>query len=326
MNEIKIVTQYSLEEGVVARYERRTLSSDVDWPLTENTVPRKVSDFDLWVHRFPQFNKSYRLIHRHAEYEICYIPGDRGAYLINDHQYTIEPGDVFIVNGNEFHQPILDQCGKHGAFVIYFLPRLIKDFSSNSELLDYFLFSSHYRINRIRNNAILPELVKELAKTFHINPQPPLWQTQCRGILTHILAIIASECDQQLNDIDAASPQNPEIGKPGVKGLIRFREVIQYISNHLHRKIENAVLYRIAGLSRSQFCRLFKESFGLSVSEYIQRERINRAKCLLRSTPLSITEIAYASGFNWPGFFNETFRKHTAMNPTQYRMDEAGKK
>src|SRR5690606_36735375 len=101
-----------------------------------------------------------------------------------------------------------------------------------------------------------------------------------------------------------------------------FDTTLEYIQANLHREINARELYRIAGFSRTRFCTKFKSCFGMTVSAYIQQARLARAKELLTHTSLSVTEIAYASGFNWPSFFNRTFKRETGMSPSQFRRRE----
>ena len=81
-------------------------------------------------------------------------------------------------------------------------------------------------------------------------------------------------------------------------------------------------LARVSGVSEAHFARSFKEAFGLPPHRYLLTRRIERAKALLRDTELSITEIAFETGWNSLGTFGRIFRDITGESPGQLRARE----
>jgi len=71
-----------------------------------------------------------------------------------------------------------------------------------------------------------------------------------------------------------------------------------------------------------QFRKLFKRVTGLNPVRFIQRRRVERACVMLRTTTLSIEQIAEACGFSDPPFFFRIFRLWTGTSPNQYRSAE----
>jgi AraC-like DNA-binding protein len=74
-----------------------------------------------------------------------------------------------------------------------------------------------------------------------------------------------------------------------------------------------------AGMSPSHFSRMFKKVMGLSYQEYLNSCRVTKAKDLLRTSALSVTEIAISLGFSDPTGFGRIFRKLTGQTPSSYR-------
>lgn len=72
-------------------------------------------------------------------------------------------------------------------------------------------------------------------------------------------------------------------------------------------------------LSSNYFGDLIKKETGKTPQEYIQNKIIDLAKELILGTDKSITEIAYAMGFQYSQHFNRTFKKHTGITPSEYR-------
>lgn len=68
--------------------------------------------------------------------------------------------------------------------------------------------------------------------------------------------------------------------------------------------------------------RAVKEVTGKSTTSHITERIITEAKALLQHTDWSISEIAYALGFDYPTYFNNFFKKITGTNPTAFRLSE----
>ena len=81
-------------------------------------------------------------------------------------------------------------------------------------------------------------------------------------------------------------------------------------------------LARVSGISEAHFARSFKEAFGIPPHRYLLTRRIERATALLRETDLSITEIAFRTGWRSLGTFGRTFRDITGKNPGEIRECE----
>jgi AraC-like DNA-binding protein len=92
-----------------------------------------------------------------------------------------------------------------------------------------------------------------------------------------------------------------------------------YIEAHLSDSIELMQLSAIAGLSVFHFARQFKQSAGVSPHYYLVGRRIERAKELLAETDLSLSEIAFATGFSDQSHLTRHFRQMIGVAPGQFR-------
>lgn len=85
-------------------------------------------------------------------------------------------------------------------------------------------------------------------------------------------------------------------------------------------------LAEVAGqvnLSPSHFCTVFSHETGKTFKEYLTEIRIQRAREMLRTTPLKSFEIAEMIGYSDPHYFSFVFRKHTGLSPTGFRDQAA---
>ncbi len=102
---------------------------------------------------------------------------------------------------------------------------------------------------------------------------------------------------------------------------LRFRQVIEYMQNHLSDKITIDSLAEIAGMNRYHFIRTFRSAFSQSPYDYLTDLRIERASQLLQQNSLPAAEIASQCGFFSASRFSAAFKLATGMTPSQYRIN-----
>jgi len=114
---------------------------------------------------------------------------------------------------------------------------------------------------------------------------------------------------------------SPDRQKPVDKTLneAALNRVIEYIDTYTDEKIDIEQLASLANVSRFHFSRLFKTSTGLAPYQYVVKHRIEKAKNMLHSTPVSIAEVSIASGFSSQSHFTEVFRRVVGTTPSEYR-------
>lgn len=140
-------------------------------------------------------------------------------------------------------------------------------------------------------------------------------EEQYEGMIT-ILAVFAghlSELAERL--ILEQRHSEPEV-------VVKAR---QYVSAHLAEKIELADVAKHVNMSLHHFCKVFKQSTGLTFKQYLTRRRVEWAKCRLRKPDARVTEIAYDVGFGSLSQFNRSFQQLAGSSPTEWRSRERRK-
>lgn len=93
------------------------------------------------------------------------------------------------------------------------------------------------------------------------------------------------------------------------------------IKLHLYSNLSVTELSKLSHLSLSSFKREFKKEFNDSPLNYIVTKKIEKAQELLRITEMSISEIAFETGFNDPHYFTRIFKKRIGTSPSNYRQN-----
>lgn len=104
------------------------------------------------------------------------------------------------------------------------------------------------------------------------------------------------------------------------KNVAFLNEIIAIIHEHIEDSSFNATqLAKTLAMSDSQLYRKLKAISNSSTAIFIRKVRLEKGKELLKTTDLSISEIAYAIGFNDPNWFSKTFKEAFEQSPSEFR-------
>ena len=97
--------------------------------------------------------------------------------------------------------------------------------------------------------------------------------------------------------------------------------ITRYLQEHLAEEISLSILAEEFHLSSQYISQLFKSEIGVGFLAYLTNIRMEQAKKLLLSTPLSIAEVSEQSGYGDYRVFTKVFKKSEGITPSQYRRD-----
>lgn len=166
---------------------------------------------------------------------------------------------------------------------------------------------------RLMYNEMIQILLQEYANT---NVQQDMLQMYSVFSLSHCLSV--QELNDMLRDICLLLIR----GKASdVNSSERMRSIALYIQNHYQDPdISMSVVAEKHEISSVAFSLRFKETFGMSPSDYLLMVRMQHAQKMLANTDLPVKEIGQAVGYgDFPNFLRR-FKAYTAMTPSQYRQ------
>lgn len=115
--------------------------------------------------------------------------------------------------------------------------------------------------------------------------------------------------------MNAPVSQDPEL----LRRLLRAKDRMD-VASHEEWPVER--LARVSRVSKAHFARSFRDAFGVPPHRYLLTRRLERARTLLRDTEMSITDIAFQTGWKSLGTFGRIFRDVTGESPGQLRARE----
>ena len=101
-----------------------------------------------------------------------------------------------------------------------------------------------------------------------------------------------------------------------------IQKVTTQIESDLSSDLSLNNLASIFGVNPSYLSSLFKKETGVTLTEYVNEKRVERAKELLLSTNLQIQNISQRCGILDVNYFTKTFKKHTGLTPKKYRENQ----
>lgn len=253
-------------------------------------------------------------IHAHEFSEIVIVVGGAGLHVTDEDSWMLSPGDVFVIGRSRPHDyqdmnnlqlinilfdpdslalklydlPTLP--GYHALFHLEPIWRQRHQFKSRLHLEQKELNEAVRLVDTMEGE------LKRREKGFQFLSTS--WFMQLMGYL--------SLCYGKVENADSIS-------------LLSIASTISHIETHFAEPIQVEELINMSRMSRSSFLREFEAAVGCTPIAHVIRLRIERASELLKTTDLSITEIAFAVGYNDSNYFSRQFRKSTDYTPRQYR-------
>jgi AraC family transcriptional regulator len=110
----------------------------------------------------------------------------------------------------------------------------------------------------------------------------------------------------------------------GGLGSARLRRIKELVHSKMEDDLSLEDMAQSVGLSTAHFARMFRKSTGETPHQFVLRQRVERAKAMLRAPDARVLDVAVACGFKTPQHFAQVFRDFCRVSPTEYRQDFIG--
>ena len=241
---------------------------------------------------------------RLIEYEILYVESGNGVLYFGNSVAMIQSGDYIFINSFEEHFFRQDVVG--GPFRCY---RILFDEAALGGPEDACrTFFEGIRLCRFLKMP--PVLAQRFCNIDALGKNAEGQELILRSLLLDIISYAVEtgqyEKFSQISGIERRS-------------LSAIDNALHYIRENYSENLSLKSILALTNYSKSHFIRLFKESTGMNVSEYINKYRIEKACLDLIYSSSNITEIATANGFNNIQYFSRKFREYMKCTPKQYQ-------
>ena len=107
----------------------------------------------------------------------------------------------------------------------------------------------------------------------------------------------------------------------GGLGSARLRRIRELVHAKMEDDLSLDEMAQSVGLSTAHFARMFRKSTGQTPHQFVLRQRLERAKAMLRAPHARVLDVAVACGFKTQQHFAQVFRDVCGVSPTEYRQD-----
>lgn len=264
-------------------------------------------------------------VHWHDEVEVIYIKKGRITISIQEEVFHAATGDLFFVNTGELHFMESDDMTVEYytlLFPLEFLSFQTEDaleeevfrplrqkkllFPVQIERWQEQIVGREQTTDSVKVENKKRKLIKIIEEIIRLNDEKATgYQLRTRILWLEVMEFFIKE-----DGLKQASYVNPT----GMQ-----RDLITFIQKHYAEKITLGMLAQEFHLSEKYISWYFKEHFSISFMQYVLHLRMTRAKDLLTTTELSITEVALSCGYPSVNFFIRSFKEAYGVTPLQYR-------
>ena len=256
------------------------------------------------------------LWHFHPEIEILYVREGLGTKYVGDSINTFYPGDIVIIGSNTPHVHLCNSDYLNpenklmsSAICIQFVEDfLAKSLPGIPEL---------YKINEFLNEAKRGITFKNRTNRIlikHIEGLPSRrGMDRFLGLLT-ILDIMSTS-----NDIKYLSSPDYKPGIINSEDKYRMETIFRYVIQKFPNKIYLEEIASLVNLTPHSFCRYFKSRTTKVFSSFVNEVRIGNSCRMLIENKYTISQVCFASGFNYLSNFNRQFKKIKGMTPSEFQ-------
>src|SRR5712691_6993888 len=119
-----------------------------------------------------------------------------------------------------------------------------------------------------------------------------------------------------------STPRHVRALGPDIDRLAHLRDAKDLMDRAYAEPLDLGAIAAAAGYSPFHFVRAFRDSYGRTPREYLSARRVERARELLRTANLTVTEICFLVGFSSLGSFSARLKTEMGITPSDYRARE----
>ncbi len=242
---------------------------------------------------------------------------------INGEPVTLRPQGIYIFKAGDFQMPL--ECSFCEYFYIHFKSDSVEELDITEEKYTEFLKE------KIDKQFKIPYYSSQCYSLMHTYVRSEN-HISSKSLFDYILNILKNN----VVHYDARVPEKRFEISAAVASIIfklesfekhsvdksyeQVRKIVDYIEKNYAANFCGADIEKEFFLNFDYANRIFKKAMGCSIIKYRNTIRIQNAKALMRSTSMSLKEIATETGFENVYYFSRIFKKSAGSSPAEYRQ------
>lgn len=242
-------------------------------------------------------HKGQCFAHHHIGIEFLFCNEGSGRIICEKNIIELNKNDTAIINSNAIHELDFNKNSSVYCLIIF------KQFFDNYGIdLD----SLHFK-NRT-SSPIAAELIKKVHEAYYNSTGNFSTAKKVQAISNYLIYMCQTFSNDNLQELSSDS-------KPHKATL----NALSYINNNFKKKIAIEEIAKNVCYSKYHFSKIFKDNTGITISEYINKVRLEYARSLIQETDSLTTSIYKECGFTSYSFFVKCFKDEYGLLPKEYR-------
>ncbi len=247
--------------------------------------------------------------HTHDYIEIVYVQNGSATEYVDGTDYCVRRGDIIFMTPSSIHSFVPGENFEHVE--IFFSPHLVgEEVITTGHTLALLALTSFDKFRSDKSYGLVRFEGEEIRETESILA---IMQREYESKKEGYEAFLCNCLNMLLIKMVRASAST---------GSVRdiWTAVDEYIDKNSDKKITLASLASKCFYNPSYFSRVFKQRYGMTLTEHLKKKRIERAKELLFDSTLSVDQIIQKVGFSDRSAFYSAFYLSTGNTPSEYRL------
>ncbi|WP_332236750.1 AraC family transcriptional regulator [Sporolactobacillus sp. KGMB 08714] len=253
--------------------------------------------------------------HWHDEIQFSLVTKGDMEFCVNQKTYVLKAGQGIFINSGCLHRskPV---STPDSTFICLDVAVKMLSFFQGSAIEQKYVkpylklegFSAVTLDDQVEWQKIILTKIKEVYRLY--TQKNYGYELDICILLAAVWRQLISKQDELKADTNANEPINQQ----------RIKTIMSYIQTHYMEKMTLQEIAAIVHISKGECCRFFKRTVKCTVFDYIANCRINKSIELLRTTDLTVSEIAGFVGFGSTSYYIERFKRQVSCTPREYRV------
>lgn len=280
--------------------------------------------FRGWLSAYPNGSVP---THWHEDIELIVPNEGEVVYNINGKLVIVRPGEGLLINSRRLHSACLKHVRDCYYNLLIFHPmvlciseeieqKVVQPIIDSS--FDYILLQkgTAWHENILHWFSVIRErqIDRSMPKTFAAMEFAVLKENQDKSVKCAVAGLVSLIWSEIARNIVPDAKPHTECSQ-----LTSLKEMIDYIDKHYVEKLTLDNIAAAGHVSKRTCGNLFERFLYISPMKYLNEFRLKQSITLLKSTDMTITEIALSCGFSGASYYAESFRRELGKSPSEYR-------
>lgn len=259
------------------------------------------NDYSELGFRIMTYNPAITPLHWHDNYELCELMNKPCRFLIDGRFIQANKGDIVNIREKDVHGYFIDE-EETDFRVIQFSTRIF--------------LNTNFKITPIKTHITAEEIDAVPGLRDKLNYLFKILENESKEFETKDNPFFAMICESIFFLLMRHFPTDEERNLPRSDREMFF-EVVEFVNNHYMDDVNISAIAAQMCISRNRLVRMFESYSGKSLKEYIDELRIDHANGMMYHGS-NVTEAAIGSGYQCIRTFNNIYKAHMGMTPSDY--------